>query len=519
MAKWFPGRRLSLRRVFALLLILALLGGAGLWARLQWLDRAAATERSPWTEGYVDVTATPSFAFEAAGREGPTNVSLAFVVSDPENRCEPSWGGAYSLDEAGSQLDLDRRLERLRDLGGSAMVSFGGQLNEPLALACEDPDALVAAYRSVIERYEVSSIDMDLEGSMLGDEAAVVRQAAAIARLQAEARRGDGGFDVWLTLPVSLRGLSPEGAQAVASYLAAGVDLAGVNAMTMNLGYRAEGSSSSTAAIQSLRALHKQLDVLFSDAALPLGGATLWSKIAATPMIGQNDVRSEVFTLRDARRLNAFANEQGMIRLSMWSWNRDRSCAANWPDLRQVSDSCSGVSQGSERFIDLLGAGRTGSILHADAPTVPDGQRPEQVVDDPATSPYPVWAQETAYPEGSKVVWRRNVYQAGWWSQGNQPDDPVAEAGANPWRLLGPVLPGETPTPSPTVAAGALPAWEKGAAYERGARVMFAGIGYEARWWSQGDSPDAAAVIPDASPWRPLTVDEIRELGAPDEGS
>lgn len=509
MARWFPGRRLSWVRLLALILVVALLAVGVWWSWASWQDRQAAQERTPWTDGYVDVTATPTFAFEAAGEDGAAkNIALAFIVSG--GACEPTWGGAYTLDEAGTQLDLDRRLERLRDLGGSAMVSFGGQRNESLARVCTDHTELTQAYRAVIDRYRVLAIDMDVEGDMLADAEAIARQATAVAEVQG-GRRSDGtGLDVWLTLPIAPTGLTPEGVNAVRTYLDAGVDLAGVNAMTMNFGTDSADDAMGETAIAALEALHGQLDALYREAELPLGSATLWSKISATPMLGQNDVRSEVFTLADAKRLNRFANEQGMVRLSMWSLNRDRSCAENWPDHRQVSDSCSGVRQGDASFAAELLHSRDGQIRHD--PKNTEGLRPGSDVDDPAKSPYPIWAAAVAYPEGSKVVWRQNVYRASWWTQGDTPDDPTAAAGANPWRLIGPVLAGETPVPTPTLPSGSLPGWEQGDTYERGDRVLFDGTGYEARWWTRGDSPDAAMVVPDASPWRPLTVDEIRGI-------
>ena len=143
-------------------------------------------------------------------------------------------------------------------------------------------------------------------------------------------------------------------------------------------------------------------------------------------------------------------------------------------------------------------------------PTATAAPTPDQaIVDDPKTSPYPIWDVAAAYQKSAKVVWRKNVYEAKWWTQGERPDDPLVGDGANPWLLLGPVLPGEKPIARPEVPAGALPGWSKESVYQRGSQVMFEGTGYAAKWWTQGDSPDAALVVPDSSPWRLLTDDEI----------
>ena len=54
------------------------------------------------------------------------------------------------------------------------------------------------------------------------------------------------------------------------------------------------------------------------------------------------------------------------------------------------------------------------------------------MVDDPATSPYPIWNAEGQYPANTKIVWHHNVYEAKWWTQGDVPDAPVSNPGRHP---------------------------------------------------------------------------------------
>src|SRR5690606_10615922 len=105
-----------------------------------------------------------------------------------------------------------------------------------LALDCVDVNQLVAAYEAVIDRYEINTIDMDLENDSLNDLEAAKRRAQALAQLQAKRRSQGKSLAVWLTLPVAPQGLTPQGTDAVAIMLAEGVDLAGVNVMTMDYG-------------------------------------------------------------------------------------------------------------------------------------------------------------------------------------------------------------------------------------------------------------------------------------------
>jgi chitinase len=477
-----------------------------------WASAASTVSDKPWYAGYVDVTATPSFAFENAGTGTANDAVLSFVVSSKQAACSPSWGGVYSMTQASSGLDLDRRIARLQQRGGNVAVSFGGQANQELAVGCTDQTKLREAYSSVIDRYDLTTIDLDLEGSGLTDPQAAARRARAIAAVQA-ARRADGkNLAVWLTLPVAPSGLDSNGTDAIKTMLAAGVDVAGVNVMTMDFGTsRTKGQTMLNASTSALTNAQRQLGVLYQRAGTPLSQGTLWSKIGATPMIGQNDDKGEVFTLDAAKGLNAFALDHKLGRMSIWSANRDATCGSNYVNLDVVSDGCSGVKQHGTSFASVLGAGFRGSLaLASGTVTTPEAtDSSTQATDDPATSPYPIWSDTGSYLQGTKIVWHHNVYEAKWWTQGDLPDNPVLNSWETPWELIGPVLPGEKPIAQATLPAGTYPEWSGTDVYTAGTRVLFSGVPYQAKWWNQGQSPAAAASNADNSPWTPLTQAQI----------
>ena len=502
-------RRLSKARVAIAVVVVAAVATGGAYLARSAVAEVSDVTASPWFAGYADLTLTPSYAFEAPADKSGKNVMLSFVVADPSDACTPTWGAAYTMDEANDTLDLDRHIARLEQGGGEAIVSFGGQANDELANVCTDPGDLKAAYASVIERYKSTTIDLDLEGPGL-DAAANERRATAIAALQADE---DTNLAVWLTLPVTPAGLSTEGTDAVAAFLAAGVDLAGVNVMTMDYGdSKDKDQTMLQAAEDALTATHRQLGILYSNANIDLTDATLWSKIGATPMIGQNDVAGEVFTLDDAAGLSAFADEKGLGRLSMWSLNRDTTCGSSYTDLNRVSNLCSGIDQGDATFSETIGALMDGSPEANSGVTTTAEALPPVAEDDPATSPYVIWDEDATYLVGTKVTWHRNVYEAKWWTKGDLPDDAVLDEFETPWKLIGPVLPGETPIPIPTLPAGTYPSWDGTAIYEAGDRIQFNGLPFEAKWWTQGDSPEASSSDPDSSPWTALTSAQIQEL-------
>jgi chitinase len=514
------GRHLSWFRVF-LVAVVAAAAVTGTWFfgfHLNTATADAAGGSTSWFAPYVDVTATPQYSFEDVPASAPTGAVLAFVVSAAGAPCDPSWGAAYSMSSASDSLDLDRRLARLRQLGGAVTVSFGGAANSELSIGCTDPAQLTAAYQSVVDRYSVSAIDLDIEGSVASAPAVNERRALAIAAMTTQQAVDGHPVDVWLTLPVGPSGLTAEGLSVLTSMLAAKVPLAGVNGMTMDYGVPIEGSMATESEV-ALTALQQQVQSAYHAAGTDLSDAQSWQLVGATPMIGQNDVAGEIFGLADAQQLVAFGQQHRIGRMSMWSANRDKSCGPNYPDVHVVSDACSGVDQTPGQFAGIFATFQSGQpvaavpTVSADASTAAQtsataaaGNRATAEPDDPATSPYAIWNVNQAYPKGTKTVWHRNVYQAKWYSIGDQPDLPVSTADQTPWTLVGPVLPGDHPAPLQTLAPGTYPDWNATDVYVAGSRVLQDGVGYQAKYWTQGDVPGAVPTSPtETSPWELIT--------------
>lgn len=509
MSNRFPGRRLSKARLGILVVILLVLSGGSYLGLRSFQDAKAASSIPSVFSGYVDVTATPRFAFESPGSAEAKGVVLSFIVSDRQNPCTPSWGAAYNLGQADSDLDLDRRIARFRQVGGTVSVSFGGLNNDELAVGCSDQSKLTDAYRAVIDRYDLRSIDLDIEGSALADAASIDRRAKALAAIQQERKNSGQNLDVWLTLPADPAGLTQAGRDLTLRTLNSGVALAGVNIMTMDFGGSKEPTQSMyEASASAADATHTQLRTIYREYGEDLGSDTAWRRLGLTPMIGQNDIAGEIFTLDDAAALNAYAKAKGVGRVSMWSLNRDRTCGDNYPDVTKVSDSCSGVKQGSSLYAAVLGADVV-PTRSPDAPPPAVSATPAPS-DNPATSPYPVWKEAASYVAGDRTVWHANVYEAKWWTRGEAPDNPVDQGTAFPWKLIGPVLPGDRPSPRTTIPAGTYPDWSATAVYQRGTRVLFDGYAFEAKWWTQNGSPQATLDGAPDSPWVKLTPAQLQ---------
>ncbi|MFF5971803.1 cellulose binding domain-containing protein [Streptomyces sp. NPDC012769] len=303
----------------------------------------ATTPPAPGTAAryapYVDTSLYPSYdLLSTADRTGVKEFNLAFITSG--GGCAPLWGGVTDLasDKVAAQIGA------LRARGGDVRVSFGGAAGHELALNCSSSTALAAAYGKVIDHYELTKVDFDVEGAALPDTAANTRRAQAIAQLQ----KSHPGLNVSFTLPVMPEGLTQPGVDLLADARRNGVRVDAVNIMAMDYGPAYSGDMGQYA-ISAATATHAQI-----KGVLGLSDAAAWKAVAVTPMIGVNDVTSEVFRVDDATQLVDFAKSKGIGWLSMWSSTRDKQCAAG--AVNYADATCSSILQQPLAFTKAFAA-------------------------------------------------------------------------------------------------------------------------------------------------------------------
>ncbi|MFJ4837638.1 cellulose binding domain-containing protein [Streptomyces sp. NPDC088746] len=288
---------------------------------------------------YVDTSLHPAYdLLDTASRTGVKEFNLAFITSG--GSCAPLWGGVTGLadDKVAAQIGA------LRAEGGDVRVSFGGAAGAELALHCSSAEELATAYGKVIDAYELTKVDFDIEGGALPDTAANSRRSAAIAQLQ----KSRPGLDVSFTLPVMPEGLTQPGVDLIADAKKNGVSIDAVNIMAMDYGasYSEDMGDYATQAATATQAQIKGV--------LGLTDAEAWKAVAVTPMIGVNDVATEIFTVEDATQLVEFAREKGIGRLAMWSGTRDTQCEGG---AKPTADAtCSSILQEPLAFTKAFGA-------------------------------------------------------------------------------------------------------------------------------------------------------------------
>ncbi len=270
----------------------------------------------------------------------------AFIISD--GSCAPAWGGGAMTNLTSQRSsDIAADFTALRAAGGDVSVSFGGAAGTDLATACQTVPELTQAYQTVIQRYNLTRLDFDIEGPTLLDEAANARRAAAVTQLQ----KVNPNLKIWVTLPVYTSGLNAQGLAVMSQMTEHAVAISGVNIMAMN--YNQKSTEMGKLAITNAEATHTQLQQLYASSS----SADIWKAMGITIMVGQNNTVPETFTLADATLVHDFAakNKVGMI--SLWNASRDVACpapASDQPAQEVPSISCSGVDQQPGQFTKIL---------------------------------------------------------------------------------------------------------------------------------------------------------------------
>lgn len=288
---------------------------------------------------YIDMGLASSETLLTAQRDPQIKLfTLAFVLS--QGGCSAGWQGvgAISNDILPSGRTILSLIQSLRATGSDVIISFGGANGDEPALHCPDPARLAAVYQSVINRYDARALDFDIEGDKILDQASLQRRNLALISLRA----ANPGLTISYTLPVLPSGLDDNGVDVLVSAKRDGFDPDVVNVMAMNYG----------ALIDNGGQMGRNAITAASNTAQQVKAAGLTSRIGVIPMIGVNDVPTEVFTLADAHLLTTFVTSNPYIaRLSMWSVGRDNgSCAG----AAAADPNCSGIGQVPYAFSEIF---------------------------------------------------------------------------------------------------------------------------------------------------------------------
>jgi hypothetical protein len=291
----------------------------------------------------------PDGITDTAQRSGARYFTLAFLETLGKSSCTLAWNGDKSQTVPSGRYLSD--IAALRAIGGDVVPSFGGwsadQGGTEIGDSCKDVNAIAAAYESVVTTYNITRLDMDIEGRSLTRTDGIDRRNKAIKLLQDWAAANGRTVQVVYTLPTSVSGLEASGLAVLQNAIANGVRVDVVNIMTFDY-YDRVTTDMGAAAISAAQGLFNQLHTLF-PAKTP---AQLWAMEGNTILPGIDDYprKTEVTYLVDAQRLLDFARANGIGLISMWAAQRDNGGCPGTTD----SNTCSGIVQNTWDFTHLL---------------------------------------------------------------------------------------------------------------------------------------------------------------------
>jgi hypothetical protein len=258
--------------------------------------------------------------------------TLAFIIDN---------GSHQGLWEAGSSVASDTSIApsiaALRAAGGDVIISFGGASGNELALGITSVSTLQSVYQGIINKYGVTALDFDIEGSALSNTSANDRRNQALAGLQA----ANPGLFISYTLPVNPTGLDSTSISLLQNAKSHGVNVACVNIMAMDYG----SSTSPSMGQDAIDATNSTISQLSANG--------LTTSIGITPLIGKQDTAPEVFTLSDAQTTENYAVGQSQVnRVTFWEVAID-----------QCGSGCSGVTQTPWQFSHIFEPFSGGSTI------------------------------------------------------------------------------------------------------------------------------------------------------------
>ena len=284
-----------------------------------------------------------------AQASGARYFTLAFLQTLSKSSCTLAWNGDKAQTVPAGRYVAD--IATLRGMGGDVIPSFGGwsadQGGTEIADSCKDVNAIAAAYEQLIATYDVTRLDMDVEGRSLSRTDGIDRRNKAIKLIEDWAAAHGRPLQIQYTLPTTPQGLESTGVAILQNAIANGARIDVVNIMTFDY-YDRVTTDMGAAAISAAQGLHAQL------AALNPGktSAQLWAMEGNTILPGIDDYpkKTEVTYLSDAQRLLGFAQANGISTLSIWAIQRDNGGCPGTTD----SNSCSGIVQSTWDFSHLL---------------------------------------------------------------------------------------------------------------------------------------------------------------------
>lgn len=237
------------------------------------------------------------------------------------------WGGYDSLtkNSTNSQyLGIVQSIQNLTDVGGSYIISVGGQAGDAPWKVTQNVTSLENMYLDIINTYKIKRLDLDIEESNQ-DADHNLANAKAIKKVQDATN-----IEITLTIPIMPKGWEQKQINIINAYLSQGVDITMINSMCMCYGTGvASGEDYGDASIRAIENSIKQMQVLYANYGIELTTAQAYKKTGCTVSIGYESYLYPTFTTSMMQKVTNHAKENSYGMLSFWSMGRDSTIDGN----------------------------------------------------------------------------------------------------------------------------------------------------------------------------------------------
>lgn len=266
-------------------------------------------------------------------------ITLAFASGECGSE---NWGGIPAASFASANV------QALANAGLNYVVSTGGQAG---TFTCSTP-AGMAKFLSTYNSSHLVGVDFDIEGGQTQAQITSLVTEVAYAHTLYPNLRFSFTLATLAASDGSYGGLNSLGDMVVKSIKSANLSNYTINLMVMDFGGPSAGvcvvangvCNMGQSAIQAVQNLQHTYGIPASQ-------------IELTPMVGVNDVSSEVFSLTDVDTLTAYAVSNKLAGIHFWSLDRDTPCSSNSGYASPTCNSVSGSTalQYTNRFLQDLG--------------------------------------------------------------------------------------------------------------------------------------------------------------------